>query len=209
MKSIGDSILSAIIAFLVRVSFWPKVFFVDKEQQDLKLKEPSILVCNHRSHLDGPVLNTVFRNESIHSLAAKDRFEQKTFGFFLRHTNCIPIDRQKADTSWIYQSLQVLNVQKENIAIYPEGRHAEPRKLLPFHSGVSLLAVMAKAPIVMVYMDSPHRFGRRTKLLVAPPYRIEIPTTGITADFAEEQTKLLQKKMEDLMNQFYSKIENS
>ncbi len=53
-------------------------------------------------------MNTVFKHDSIHNLAAKDRFQQKGFGFFLRHTGCIPIDRQNPDTSWIHESLRML-----------------------------------------------------------------------------------------------------
>lgn len=204
VRSIFDSVFNSIIAGLVHFCFFPRARFVDPQGKLEKFSEPMIIVCNHRSHLDGPILNTIFRKNVIHNLAAKDRFEQSKFGFFLRHTGCIPIDRQKADTSWVYTSLNVLRNDKENIAIYPEGRHAEPRKILPFHSGVSMLAVMAQVPILMVYMDSPHKFWRRTEILVAPPFKIDIPSTGLSADFVEAQTKILQQKMEDLMTQFYA-----
>ena len=100
----GTVIVEKTTSALVRLLLRPKAYFLDAERQADKLKEPSILVINHTSHLDGPVVNTVFSRDHIHNLAAKDRFEQRGFGFFLRHTRCIPIDRQNPDLSWIHES---------------------------------------------------------------------------------------------------------
>lgn len=122
-----DIIVEKTTSSLVRLLLRPKVYFLDPELQADKLKEPSILVINHTSHLDGPVVNTVFSKDRIHNLAAKDRFEQKGFGFFLRHTGCIPIDRRNPDLSWVHESLRVLNEEKENVAIFPEGAHGKDR----------------------------------------------------------------------------------
>ena len=151
----GTEAVEKTTSALVRLLLRPKPYFLDPEKQADRLKEPSILVINHTSHLDGPIVNTVFRKARIHSLAAKDRFEQKGFGFFLRHTRCIPIDRQNPDLSWVHESLRVLHEEKENVAIFPEGAHGTHRKQLPFHSGVVMLAALANVPIVMVYIDGP------------------------------------------------------
>lgn len=194
-------------AFLVHILLRPKVYFSNPERRKAFIEQPSIIVCNHTSHFDGPVINTVFRKNVIHNLAAKDRFEQKNFGFFLRHTGCIPIDRQNADTSWIHSALNVLNVQKECVAIYPEGRHGEHRKQLPFHSGVTMLAALAQVPIVLVYVDGPlHLAGKRARLIVGEPFRLDPPAAGISADYVEAQTALLQEKMVVLMNELIDKL---
>jgi len=199
---ITDRIVQSTVAFLVRNLLYPKVYYLDPAKQKNVLQEPSILVCNHTSHLDGPVVTTVFRKSKIHNLAAKDRFEQRGFGFFLRHTGCIPIDRKNADTSWVHQSMKVLRQDKENIAIYPEGRHGSFRQQLPFHTGVTMLTAMAQVPIVLVYIDGPHHFFRRSKLIIAPPIRLAPPANGLTADYIEEQTAILQQKMIELMEEF-------
>ena len=188
---------------LVRLLLRPKVYFVDKERQALKLNEPSVLVINHTSHLDGPIVTTMFSKDIIHNLAAKDRFEQRGFGFFLRNTRCIPIDRKNPDLSWVHESLKVLHQDRENIAIFPEGAHGTHRKQLPFHSGVIMLAALANVPIVMVYLDGPHKIaGKRTKLIVAPPFRMDPPTEGLNSDYINGQTEILQEKMKALMNEF-------
>lgn len=109
----GTVIVEKVTSALVRLLLRPKPYFLEKEKQADRLREPSILVINHTSHLDGPIVNTVFRKDRIHNLAAKDRFEQKGFGFFLRHTRCIPIDRNNPDLSWVHESMRVLHEEKE------------------------------------------------------------------------------------------------
>ena len=199
----GTEAVEKTTSALVRLLLRPKPYFLEEEKQADKLKEPSILVVNHTSHLDGPVVNTVFRKDRIHNLAAKDRFEQPGFGFFLRHTRCIPIDRQNPDLSWIHESLRVLHEEKENVAIFPEGAHGTHRKQLPFHSGVVMLAALANVPIVMVYIDGPHKILRkRSKLIIAPPYRLDPPVEGLNSEYVEHQTQILQKRMSLLMEEF-------
>ena len=199
----GTEVVEKTTSALVRLLLRPKPYFLEEEKQADKLKEPSILVINHTSHLDGPIVNTVFRKDRIHNLAAKDRFEQRGFGFFLRHTRCIPIDRQNPDLSWIHESLRVLHEEKENVAIFPEGAHGTHRKQLPFHSGVVMLAALANVPIVMVYIDGPHKILRkRSKLIIAPPYRLDPPVEGLNSEYVEHQTQILQKRMSLLMEEF-------
>lgn len=198
-----DLVVEKATSSLVRLLLRPKPYFLEPELQADRLKEPSILVINHTSHLDGPIVNTVFRKNRIHNLAAKDRFEQKGFGFFLRHTGCIPIDRKNPDLSWIHESLKILHEDKENVAIFPEGAHGGHRKQLPFHSGVVMLAALADVPIVMVYIDGPHTILlRRSKLIVAPPYRLDPPSEGLNSDYILNQTQILQEKMKNLMEEF-------
>ena len=206
----GTEAVEKTTSALVRLLLRPKPYFLEKEKQADKLHEPSILVVNHTSHLDGPVVNTVFRKDRIHNLAAKDRFEQPGFGFFLRHTRCIPIDRQNPDLSWIHESLRVLREEKENVAIFPEGAHGTHRKQLPFHSGVVMLAALANVPIVMVYIDGPHKILRkRSKLIIAPPYRLDPPVEGLNSDYVEHQTQVLQKRMSQLMEEFIRREEDN
>ena len=200
---IATVVLEKTTSALVRLLLRPKVYYVDKDRQALKLNEPSILVINHTSHLDGPVVTTMFKDDIIHNLAAKDRFEQRGFGFFLRNTRCIPIDRKNPDLSWVHESLRMLHRERESIAIFPEGAHGEHRKQLPFHSGVIMLAALANVPIVMVYIDGPHKIARkRTKLIVAPPFRMDPPMEGLNSDYINAQTEVLQNRMKELMAKF-------
>lgn len=59
----GTEAVEKTTSALVRLLLRPKPYFLEEEKQADKLKEPSILVINHTSHLDGPIVNTVFRKD--------------------------------------------------------------------------------------------------------------------------------------------------
>ena len=200
-------IVEGLTSFLVKVLLRPKVYYLEPPKHPHKLDAPSLLIINHTCHLDGPVVTTVFRKDRIHNLAAKDRFEQWGFGFFLRHTRCIPIDRQNADLSWIHESIKTIQQDKESVAIFPEGRHGEHRKQLPFHPGAAMLAAVSQAPLVMVYIDGPIKiFGPRARLIVSPQFHLAPPTKGMNSDYINEQTEVLQQKMKELMYELINQI---
>lgn len=200
-------IVEGLTAFLVKVLLRPKVYYVEPPKQKRKLDSPSLLIINHTCHLDGPIVTTMFRKDRIHNLAAKDRFEQRGFGFFLRNTRCIPIDRQNPDLSWITESIKTIEEDKESVAIYPEGRHGEHRKQLPFHPGATMLAAMSQAPLVMVYIDGPVKiFGTRARLIVSPPFHLAPPVHGMSSKYIIEQTEMLQQKMKELMEELMKRI---
>ena len=123
-------IVEGLTAFLVKVLVRPKVYFVEPPRRPGRLDNPSLLIINHTCHLDGPVVTTVFRKDKIHNLAAKDRFEQRCFGFFLRHTGCIPIDRQRADLTWIHESIKTIQQDKEQTEMLQQKMTALMNELL-------------------------------------------------------------------------------
>ena len=201
--------VEGLTAFLVKLLLRPKVYYVEPPRRPGRLDGPALLIINHTCHLDGPVVTTVFRKDRIHNLAAKDRFEQKGFGFFLRNTRCIPIDREHADLTWIHESIKTLQLDRESVAIFPEGRHGEHRKQQPFHTGAATLAAVSQAPLVMVYIDGPIKvFGPRVRLIVSPPFHLARPTQGMNADYINEQTEVLQQKMKALMEEFIRQQEH-
>ena len=201
--SLSDFLVQKATLVLARLLLNPKAVFEDPLRKECTLDEPSILVVNHTGHLDGPILKTAFSKEKIHPLAAKDRFDEKGFGFFLRHTGCIPIDRQNPDLTWLHQSLDILHKDGESVAIFPEGQHGSHRSQLPFHPGVVMLAALALVPVVMVYIDGPYTLGRRNaRMMVSRPFRLAPPEKGVNSHYIKEQTGVLQARMAELMHEF-------
>jgi len=180
---------------LTAMLFWPKMY------NKKKFDHPVIFICNHTGHIDGALINTALWPAVIHSLAAKDRFEQALTGWFLRATNCIPIDRKTSTTKWVETAITVLNEDKDNIVIYPEGRLGFHRRMIPFHPGVIMLATVANVPIVPLIHDGPARIFHRNNLIMGDPVKLPTPSEGMTSEYIVQQTELLQTVMNDLMNE--------
>jgi len=205
--NMGKLFLAVVFYPAVRILYHPKVYFENEKRKKISLDKPTILVCNHISHIDGTVVSYLFRRFPLRHLAAKDRFEQGGFiGWYLRQSKCIPIDRQSISTEWVHTSLQTLTRDKVSIAIYPEGKHGKNHRILPFHSGVTMLAALAQTPVMLVYNDGPYRIGQRCRFMISDPFFLEPPTQGMTADYVQQQTDLLHRKMLELQRHLCEKV---
>lgn len=200
-------LLSAILFPAVKLVYNPKVYFENPSRKSIRFDQPTVVVCNHIAHVDGTVVSYVFRHEKLRHLAAKDRFEQGGFvKWYLENSGCIPIDRKNISTEWVHASIRALRVDGDNIAIYPEGRHGKNREILPFHSGVTMIAALAQCPVVLLYNDGPYRFGKRCRMMVSEPFVLEPPTAGMTADYVQKQTDFLHARMLELQQEFLHRI---
>jgi len=55
----------------------------------------------------------------------------------------------------------------------------------------------------MVYIDGPHKILRkRSKLIIAPPFKMDPPVEGLNSDYINQQTEILQLRMSHLMEEF-------
>lgn len=197
------------IFFLTKILFNPKVYTQDgKRAGKISLDLPTIIVSNHINHIDGTIISYIFRRYSPHNMAAKDRIEQGGFvTWYLTKAKCIPIDRQTLSTDWLRLAVKTLAVDKECVAIYPEGRHGKNREILPFHSGVTTIAAMSGAQLIMVYNDGPYKLFHRVKLIVSEPFTLEPASEGLTADYIAAQTDALRDRMLSLQSTLIKVIE--
>lgn len=199
--SISSKILRNTVGLIMKTVMRPKVYFTDKSIQGKgSLPHPCIIVSNHKNHVDGTLLGTIFPKERIHYLAAKDRFEQNALmRWYLTKTRCIPIDRKTADISWVHQSLQYLKENKEPVCIYPEGLRSFDSTILPFHNGVAMLANLANVPIVMVYTDGPYKLFRGPRILIDTPFMLDIPDKKrLNSETISNESLLLHEHMVEL-----------
>ena len=70
----------------------------------------------------------------------------------------------------------------------------------------SALAAIAGVQIVMVYIDGPYNFFKRTKLMVGTPFHLDPPTEGMTAEYIKAQTEKLHDSMVELQGEFLKRI---
>jgi len=88
-----------------------------------------------------------------------------------------------------------------SVLVFPEGRHTEDGKLLPFRSGVGLLANNLRIPVLPMRIDGLFEIKKAGKKF-APPGKIQV-RIGRSVQFApgtdpEEIARVLQKAVEDL-----------
>ena len=112
---------------------------------------PYILMANHRSYIDIPVLVEAFARFQLRLIAKKELVWVPVFGWALWASKHITVDRTGRA-----QAIASLRRAKEKIAqgvsivIFPEGTRGRGSGILPFKRGGFVLAAMAEVPIVPV-----------------------------------------------------------
>lgn len=112
---------------------------------------PYIIMSNHASHFDIPLMYVAFPRESIGMIAKKELFRFPAFGRGMKIAGCISIDRENK-----HQALKDLAAAKQSMLngvrlwIAPEGTRSRTGGMGPFKKGGFKIAIDTKAIIVPV-----------------------------------------------------------
>jgi 1-acyl-sn-glycerol-3-phosphate acyltransferase len=127
-----------------------------------------VFIANHHSYMDIPCLLAAIP-QPVRFMAKKSLFHVPIFGWGLRATGFIPIDR--ADSSKATRSLGMATdrIRKGNsIVIFPEGSRSRERSMSEFKRGAFLLALRGKLPIIPVAIDGTYEVMPATRLRIVP-----------------------------------------
>ena len=113
---------------------------------------PAIIVANHQSFLDPPLVGSLYRNE-VFFLARKTLFDAPVLKQVLPHCNVIPIDQTRPDPASIIQVLRTVK-NGGRIVIFPEGSRCEDGQIHDAMPGIGLiLSKLAHVPVQPVRIE--------------------------------------------------------
>lgn len=110
----------------------------------------ALLAANHASYLDPPIV-TISSPREVHFLARKSLFRWPVFGLFISALNSHPISGSGRDAA-SFKTVMALIDAGQYVLLFPEGYRSSDGALQPIKSGVSLLALRCRCPIVPVYI---------------------------------------------------------
>ncbi|MTD41574.1 1-acyl-sn-glycerol-3-phosphate acyltransferase [Erwinia sp. CPCC 100877] len=114
-------------------------------------KENYILVAPHRTWWEPLYLAVGGSPKKFSFMAKKELFKNPILSFILRHANAFAVDREKPGPSAIKTPVKLLKNTELSLIMFPSGtRHSSELK-----GGVSLIAKMAKVPIVPAVYQGP------------------------------------------------------
>lgn len=105
---------------------------------------PVLVVSNHESFLDPPLIGTLYDDE-MHFLARKSLFKGPATWVY-RQWNSVPVDQEKPDMSSLKTIIRLLK-QGQRVLVFPEGARTIDGELGEAQPGVGLIAVRAGVPI--------------------------------------------------------------
>ncbi|WP_444318168.1 lysophospholipid acyltransferase family protein, partial [Megasphaera sp.] len=77
-------------------------------EENIPEKGPFLVVCNHASNFDPPLLGTAMRHHLIHFMAKEELFRNPLMGWFLRYVHTFPVHRGHIDRKAGIESFRVL-----------------------------------------------------------------------------------------------------
>jgi len=115
-------------------------------QNNLPENGAMILISNHQSHFDPPILAVGLRRR-LNFLARKSLFRFKPFGWLIDMLDAIPLDIDGIGFAGIKESFKRLR-NGEIILVFPEGARCWDGDIAPFLQGSLMLAQRTKSAIL-------------------------------------------------------------
>ena len=127
---------------------------------------PVLLVANHVSVLDPPLIGGASARQ-LTFLAKAELFRVPLFGRLLRRLGAHPLRREGGDAGALRAALRVLK-NGGAMLVFPEGTRGKEGILGPAKPGAGMLAVLAGAPVIPVYVNGSGRAWPRGRRFPRP-----------------------------------------
>jgi 1-acyl-sn-glycerol-3-phosphate acyltransferase len=176
---------------------------VVRRRSTLPRQGAAILVCNHTSGLDPFILQSVLGRIVIWMMA-REYYDIKAMTWFFRAIDAIPVDRDGRDMASVRSGLRALK-EGRVLGIFPEGRIEETNELLPFQTGVAMMAIRTGVPVYPAFLDGTQRnktmvqaFLRPNRVTVAFGPAVDFDRSDTSREGLEAATQRIKDAVERL-----------
>lgn len=128
-----------------------------ENREKLPTEGQFLIVCNHRSIIDPPIVEVTFKDTKIFGpwISKKELYNSFFFGLFVRNGGSILLDREKNQMSGFFADIKEAVKRGESIFIFPEGtRNKTDKSLTAFKEGSRIIALKNRLPILPLYIKS-------------------------------------------------------
>ena len=180
-------------------------------RQHLPRRGPLLVVANHLSHLDPPLIGLALPR-TVRFLARENLRRAPVVGGLIRRWGIIPVyrDSQRRAYSAVEMALEALR-RGEAVAIFPEGTRSEDGRFHPekVRSGAAVLALRSRAPVVPAGIwGTCYALPKGAKWIrprpvgvrFGPPIQMEdLYDRGLSRDVTREATRRILEAIQDLL----------
>jgi len=168
---------------------------------------PAILVCNHVSALDPLLVQSAVPHRLVIWMMAKEYYDIKPLGWVYRTVQAIPVARSGRDLAATRMALRALE-DGRILGVFPEGKIETSRDLLPFQTGVALMAIKAGVEVYPAYLDGTQRGKEMVEAVLSPNRarltfgpKVEFDRTSTSREALDVATEKIRQAVEGLRNQ--------
>ncbi len=175
-------------------------------QENIPRTEAAILVANHTSFLDPPIIAVAFKRQ-VSFMAKKELFRIPVLGRLLILFSSFPVSREKADLRAFKTALKLLR-KKGIVGLFPEGTRQRLgyKKLGPMHTGAAYLALKSGVPLIPVGISGTDKviptgkhLPRFPRIFIAAGKPIRLDNQKPSRENLAEITKKIEKAIVELI----------
>ena len=184
-----------IMGFLYKTLFPVQVHGLENTLLDA----PYILISNHNSLMDPLTIGVPIKRYNIRFLGKKELEKNPILKKVFSAVHMIPVDRHNMDMAAVRSCLKVL---KENhvLGVFPEGTRHKEGVMQDLESGIAMIALRSKAPLLPAYMSRNLGLFRKVHLYYGAPISVsELAAKGINKEYCEELLETIRKTYRDMV----------
>jgi len=150
--------------------------------------KPSILVANHRSRIDGPMLLGELDTTGVVMKSSYSRFP--VFSIFVKHFDYISVDPVSLDSlaAALARCKEFID-RGYRILVFPEGARARSSRLQDFKDLAFRIASEKNLPVYPVIVHTDHPFMAKIKGSIFPPYTMRFTVRVLSPVYRNEQER--------------------
>ena len=179
---------------------------------------PVIIVANHLSNYDIPLMGLVFYPRRLSFVAKEELFRSSFLSALFTHLGSFPVHRGKADRTALKKA-RVMIEQGWTLVIFPEGTRSQTRQLIRAHEGTALIAHQTCNKILPVGISGTETIRNRTKGLpwslfrrpvvtyhIGEPVKLPPIEGKVTRQHLAENTTIIMKYIASLLPESYQGV---
>lgn len=173
--------------------------------ENVPVQGPLLIISNHLSLADPPLLNITLERE-VRFMAKAKLFRFRVLDCFIRGLGAFPVNQGHPDRKALRQAGQVL-AQGYALVVFPEGMRSRSAKLQHSFSGPPLIALRNRVPVLPVGITGTEKLERARWLICRPEITVNIgrpfhlpPVNGrLTKTKRDELTRYIMERVAELL----------
>lgn len=172
--------------------------FVSAGAERIPPTGPALIVCNHLSLWDPPLVGSAAKPRRVYFMAKSELFRFAPFGRLIGRVGAFPVARGGVDRDAIRLAREILR-RGDAMVMFPEGTRSLSGRLRPFFPGAGLMALEDGVVVIPAAVWGSHRRFGPARVVFGEPVDLSDLTDGARSERVRLATKRIAQAVADLV----------
>lgn len=159
-----------------------------------------VVIASNHVHLTDPIMHAFCLPRTFHTMAKKELFRFKPFGWLIGKLGAFPVNRGHGDRGAVDRAVHFVE-EGGPLLIFSEGTRSKTGELSSFKTGTAMISMLSGAPIVPAVIHAPRGVGFRKGVVIeygAPFCAADLGITEATSTSFRALTSELRRRVEEM-----------